>query len=223
MKTAGDFITVGEMNKLFGGYACIGTAGVEARILSPTIRRINPYYITPIEIDIDMGAKAHNCVDPNHHLQLDINETLECEIYSNPAAAEQESVVVYLSDQEITPIKGKFSTVRANVTVALAVSAWTYAEVVLVDDLPVGSYRVVGCRAVIDTCVCMRFVPIGGRSRPGVPCNTDKEEDGTEIFRRGGLGEWFKFDTTQLPGVEVLGSAAVGAAAYAIYIDVEKI
>lgn len=222
IKTAGDYIYINEFNRLLGGLACIGTTGTEARLKSPTINRVNPYYITPVELDIHPGAKVHHSVSPNQAFPLEETEGLEVEIYADPAAAEQESVVVWLANQEIASVKGNIICIKFTITLAQLAGEWSFSEITLIDEIPVGNYSVVGMRVVADGAVAARLVPVGGKNRPGCPCVLSKEEDGDEVFRRGNLGIWTEFSHNSLPGFELLGSAAVGSATYVCYLDIIK-
>ena len=106
IKTSGDYVYVGNYNILIGGMACIGTTGVSARLSSPSLRRINPHYIAPIELDIYPNGIIHHGVNPALGYPLDINEGLEAEVEANPAAAEQHTVVAWLADQRVQPVQG---------------------------------------------------------------------------------------------------------------------
>lgn len=49
IRTEGDKIIVPELTNLVGEYVCGGTTLTEARLVSPSLRRLNPLYITPAE------------------------------------------------------------------------------------------------------------------------------------------------------------------------------
>lgn len=223
IKTEGDNIYIGDYNRLFGGMACLGTLAEECRLISPSLRRTNPYYITPLELDIHPGVIVHHMVNPNVSIPLDPNEPLQVESDANPAAPEQHSVVVWLADRELSVVRGAIYTINFEITLALVAGAWAFAEIDLVDELEIGNFAVVGARFDIDAAVCGRFVPVGAGNRPGAPCHADQESEGAKLFRQGNLGEWFRFSSILPPGVEILGSAAVGSATYQCYMDVLKL
>ena len=222
IKVEGDGIYIMEFNRLFGVMSCAGTTGLESRLVSPSLRRVNPYYIAPIELALFPDGEPHYQVNPNVSIPLDTNEALEAEILSDPAVAEQNAMVVWLSSGGITPVSGNIYTVNAEVTVALTAGTWAFSEIDFVDELPVGNYEVVGARAVIDTAVALRFVPVGASHRPGLPVTKNVEFGRLSVFRQGQLGSWFTFNTVQPPGVEILGSVLVGSATYQIYLDILK-
>lgn len=218
---SGDSIFVPSYNHLVGAMACMGaTVPGQPRLVSPSLRRINPFYIQPVEHDIHPGAALHYDVDPNRAIPLDINEALEANDNSNPAAAEQHTIVVVLADGQIVPITGNIRTVRFQITLAHVVNSWEHSEMTLIDDLPVGQYDVVGAGVIADGGVAFRFVPLGAGHRPGGPCSVLNEDSDQDVFRYGRLGVWLTFDQQNLPGVELLGSAAVGSATYEGFFDI---
>lgn len=222
IRTQGDFIYVGNQNKIIGAFAAVGALGDLVRLVSPSIRRINPFYIECVELAIDPADDVFNVFHPEAQIPLDPNEGLECESNANPAAAEQHTVVVFTTDGNVTPVTGPITSVRFTINVALTAGTWAMSEIVLQDDIPVGNYQVVGASMVIDGCNAFRFIPIGGSHRPGgIPVPT--AEGAIPYYQRyGRLGVWFTFNSVQLPAVEVLGSAAAVAADYEGIMDVIK-
>jgi hypothetical protein len=220
-KVDGDFLYIREFNNLIGGMACMGaTAPGQVYLTSPSLRQMNHYWLNPVEYDISPGAKVHIQMRPLAAYPLTPEEALEVLSNANPAAAEQHSVAVWLSDGAIQPVKGKIITINATITLAQTAGTWAYSELTLANELPVGVYKVVGARFEIAGGVIARFIPKRGLSNPGAPCVSNGEEDGEDLFRNGNLGEWLSFDTNQLPGVEVLGSAAAASATYQVYLDI---
>ena len=220
VKVIGDSVIISEFNRLMGGLACIGTNAAEARFISPSLRRVNPLYITPVIAGLVPGATYGHSVSPNLSNVLDVSESLECDINATPVGAEQVSVVAWLSTAPIDKLKGQIITVNAEITVTLVAGRWAFSEIVFEDDLPVKDFDIVGARLVCAAGVAFRFVFVGKTNRPGAPCSAAKATLKDRIFRYGNLGLWGAFSSVQPPGVEVLGSAAAGSATYQIYIDI---
>jgi len=213
-------IMVPEYNRLIGAMACLGNnADARARLVSPSLRRLNPYHITPIALALVPGSDPPLSLEPGLSLPLDIGENLEAEEDSNPAAAEQHAVVVWLADRDIAAISGKVYSIRFQTTVTLVVNQWCFGTIDTVDDPPVGSYAVVGARLVCAAGIVARFVPVGANFRPGFPVQASVAERQSHWFRSGWLGEWFRFSSLQLPGIEVLPSAAAASATYQGYLE----
>lgn len=222
IKTSGDYVTISDLNNLVGAYACMGTAADEARLVSPSLRRTNPYYIAPVEGALAPSADPLMMYHPASPVPLDVNESLEAQCDSDPAAAEQLSIAAWLSDGPITPVTGEIFTVNAHITLALVLDSWEFSEITFPDSLPVADYDVVGARLVAANGVIFRFVPVGASNRPGgVSASTVSGKD-PWCQRFGRMGVWCSFNTVQPPGVEVYCSAAAGSATYELYIDVIK-
>ena len=219
VKVSGDQITISSFNRLMGAAGFAGTTGNEVRLVSPSLRRLNPYYIEPITRALYPTGDFIHTVDPAQSYLLDTDEGLEAEINSDPVSAEQESVIVWLADGEVTPVRGAIVTVNFSFTLALVAGAWSFAEIDFVDELPVGSYNIVGMAVIADTAICARIVPVGGNHRPGVLCGTTPVSGSKREFRYGRLGVFSSFHTQQPPGVELIGSAAASSATYEGYFD----
>lgn len=222
IKTSGNVITVSAYNQIVGVYAALGSTADECRLVAPSLRRLNPLYVTPIEGAIAPSADPLMMYFPANPIGLDINESLEVENDADPAAAEQHTVVVFLADGAISPVTGPIFTINAHATVALVAGSWEFAEIVFPDSLPVGDYQVVGARFVSADAVAFRFVPVGAYNRPGGISAASVSGKDPWAQRFGRMGEWFSFNTVQPPGVEVLSSAAAASATYEIYLDVLK-
>lgn len=222
IKTSGDDLTIGQLNNLIGAYAAVGANGDEARLVSPSLRRTNPYFITPVELAIAPAADPAMMYHPDSPIALDVNEALNAENDANPAAAEQHTVVVFLSDGAIAAATGAIWTVNAHITLALVAGSWAFSEITFPDSLPVADYDVVGARLVSADAVAFRFVPVGQAHRPGGISASAVNGKDPYNQRFGRMGVWFSFNTVQPPGVEVISSAAAASATYELYIDMIK-
>lgn len=223
IKTQGDSIFVNQFNRLVGALACIGSTATGARIVSPTLRRFAPNYISPIEMAIYPDGDPHIDVSHDRVIALDIDEQLEVEAASDPAAAEQQSIVLWMADADISPVRGEIFTVKATTTVALLAGAWAFSTLSFVDDLPVGQYDVVGMKIICDEGIVARLVPIGANYRPGVPCVASEEfDDPNKTFRYGNMGVFCSFPHNNPPNIEILGSAAEASDTYNVYLDLIK-
>jgi hypothetical protein len=223
IKTSGDSVYVNQFSKYIGALACVGSTGTGCRIVSPSVRRFAPIYVSPLVLALYPSSPAANSISLQTYIDLDVDEQLEVEIIANPAAAEQESVAVWLADKEITPVTGKIYTVIATFTGALSGGAWDFFDLDFTDDLAVGTYQVVGMNVVCATGVVARLVPIGGTYRPGVPClQATSAETNNSIFRFGQLGEFCTFAHNSIPGIEVFSSASAGSTTYTVLLDLIK-
>lgn len=223
IKTAGNFLYISDFNHLVGAaFMGLTATPAHARLLSPSIRRINPYYITPNIHTIYSALDVLRAFHPEAPIVLDVGEGLECETDGNPAAAGQQTATVFLAPGGLTPVEGDIRTVRFTITVAGVIESWEFSEITLIDDLPVGNYDIVGARVEADEGIAFRFVPVGAAHRPGGMIVADDIVVEPWYQRWGRLGVWASFGSVQLPGVEVLFSAAEASATYQCYMDVIK-
>lgn len=224
IKVLGDSIYISSMNRLVGSMACVNTNATIARLTSPTLRRFSPVYITPLTLALFPGANFALDVNYNRSIPLDIDEQLEVEFLGTALAASQVSVIAWLSDTEIKPVTGQIFTVRGTSAHTLAAGVFSFATIEFDEDLPVGTYQCVGMEVVSATSVMARLVPIGAYNRPGVPCKqlvSDVDPQG--VFRNGNFGEFCVFPHNNIPGLEVLCSAATGAQTVVVYLDLIKV
>lgn len=206
IKTEGDYIYIGEMNKIFGFFALPGTTGTMIRLSAPSIRRVNPYYIPFFETAVlHAGVFETPVFYPNIGLTLIPGEGLEAEIYIT--LAEVETLLVFLCSAIPTPVQGNIHTIRFSTDPVRTAGVWSFAEITLLDPLPVGAYDVVGARLETATGVGFRLVPLGGSHRPGGVPVKDSEDNDPLLQRYGGLGVWCNFIHGQTPGLEMLASA----------------
>lgn len=206
MKTEGDYIYIAEMNKIIGYFALPGTTGTMIRLSAPSIRRVNPEYLTFFETAVlHAGVFETPVFYPNKALTLVPGEGLEAEIYIT--LAEVETILVFLCTAIPTPIEGNIHTIRFSTDPVRTASGWSFAELTLLDPLPVGTYDVVGARLETATGVGFRLVPLGGTHRPGGVPVKDTEDNDPPLQRYGGLGVWCSFIHGQTPGIEMIASA----------------
>ncbi len=219
VRVAGDSIFVPEYNVLVGAAAFVGSVGNLARLVAPSLRRINPYYIEPCEELLIPGNPAAHGVYPGIAVPLDAGEQIMAENNSNPAAVEQETILAFLASGPLQSVNGAIRTVRANITLAQVAGQWTFSALDFIDELPIGRYSVVGGCVIAAGAVAWRLSFPGAWARPGGICAQVDDQVGLEIFRAGWLGAWGTFDQANPPNVEMLGSAAAGSATYEVLLD----
>jgi hypothetical protein len=222
IKTQDQYVYISNFNNLIGRFACLGANADQARLYAPSIRNINPLYINEIINALVPDESNMHFFHPSAVIPLVPNEGLEVEENSDPDGAEQHTVIVALAPGAVNSVNGDIRTVHFTSTVTLAAETWAFAEIELVDDLPVGNYNIVGARLESATSIAFRFVPVGESHRPGGICVASEEAADVPFQRLGGLGIWCGFNTVQLPGIEVLDSAATGATALDGYFDLIK-
>lgn len=220
IKVTGDNIYIPKSKFVVGLAGFIGTTGTYAKLSSPSLKAVNPLHVATPNLVLVPGAGLDETFFPDNPVELTENEPVQFKFYADPAAAEQGSAVLFLTEGAITPVKGKTYCVRATVTLALVAGAWAYSELTFIDELPTGYYKCVGAKVVAATAVAFRFVPIGYYERPGgLVAQTAGVRDPYHQ-RYGRLGEWFQFNTVQPPGLQIMSSAAAASATYNVYVDI---
>lgn len=209
-----DIVVPQTMKKLFGSIACLGATATRGQFISPSLRRIQPYDIQPFSLGLIPTGGEPLMLHPQSLVELDYNEMLNCQIVSDPAAAEQATVVALLTDSALAPVNGKIVKCRFTVTMTLVAGVWVSGVITFVNNLPIGVYSVVGAQIVAPAGVAARFFPVGQAWRPGFPCSQTFNDRQDPLFRNGGLGKWFDFDQTQPPTIDIISSAAAGSTTY---------
>jgi len=218
VRVSGDDIFVPELNKLFAAMAGVETTTESfARLVSPSLRGLGRLQIEPFNTAaaaaVEPGSPPAVMDISEAPLDLTPQESLNFEINSNPAAAQIQWCVVWLSDGPIVPVVGKiFSVIATGATTLVAIAAtaigWTNVPLAFDEDLPRGRYQVVGMRARSAGMVAARLVTVGGRWRPGVPgCDAQADLDHWR-FRFGNAGVFAEFEDVDTPSVDCLSISA---------------
>jgi hypothetical protein len=162
---ANAFIIPTKYNKYIGGIACVGPGGAQARLIAPSLREVGLEMIAPVILVISPTGEHLHSLSPNRVVELTPGEALELHENSTPGGAQQHTGVIFLSDQEIAPLKGKIRSVGFTLTVAQVLNTWTAGVPVFDDDLPVGDYIIAGMRLEIAGCVAARIAIPGNWNR----------------------------------------------------------
>jgi len=207
VSTQGNTILVAGMNKLMGAVAIVGAGATRCNIQSPSLRRLNPYEVNPLVLGIVPTGESSFNLDYSNAIPLDMNEGLEA--WHLGGAATVHTIAALLCDNPSQPISGKILHVRFTAAaITTVVGQWVGGNITFDTVLPVGKYKVVGARVLAATAVAYRFNPVGAYNRPGGLCEQALTDRHHVPFRDGYLGEWFTFDTNQLPMIQLLTSAA---------------
>jgi hypothetical protein len=217
----GNQIFVGKHNKIVGAARFSGALSVSARFQAPSLRNINPLYVAPgaagIAVDSPPAVQYHL----DSPVPLEEAEPLTFERWDG--AATEHLAVVHFSDGAIAPVTGEIRTVRFTTTIAVVLHVWTLAVIQFPDALANGDYDIVGARLVSATANAFRFVLQDEQShRPGgITSPTFSAPDILEQ-RYGNMGAWGMFNTNRPPQIEIIGTAAAGAALLQGFMDVIK-
>lgn len=223
IKTSGDSIYVSQYNRLLGGYACLDTLALGARFVSPSIRRLAPVEISPLTLGLLPITPIQTDISAQKSVILEIDEQLEAEFYGTVTNTVQNGIGAWLADAEISPVKGSIFSVRATITLALVAGTWSFSNMTFTEDLPVGTYDIVGFDCVAGEGMIARLVPVGAMNRPGVPVRqlVSNTIYGNQ-FRYGNMGVFCTFPHNNIPSVEVFALTAESSETYQCIVDLIK-
>lgn len=226
IQATGDELTVPELNHIvaiMGGAEQV--AANRMRLVSPTLRKASMYQVNPLN-----GATAGDVTPQSPPAIIDLRQTplvvkkdeaLECFLLSNPAAAQMQWCIVWLSNGPIQPVKGDIFTVRGTSATALVAEAWTNVQMTLDEDLQPGRYQCVGFRGISAGGVAFRLVPRGGPWRPGSPGAILTNNLDSPLFRYGNMGVFCEFPHNILPSVD--GLSILADAAQEFFLDLIQV
>lgn len=220
VKVEGDNVIVPDLNYV-AGILAVGLDIRNVQLSSPSLRRLALMDVSPVENTALPVFPPDPLVMGKSSMALEIDEHLAAYAGNSNVGAQQESVVLLLSDGNTEAINGKIITVKAAATAPATAYAWAGAPITLSQELPVGTYQLVGMRVEEAHTIAYRIVFIGGVNRPGgfaVAAISAKDPNG---FRYGQLGAWGTFSHNKVPTIEFFGDGTGGAAV--LYLDLIKI
>ena len=193
-----------------------------ARIVSPSNRQVTLPYIIPVK---EAAVPGDNCPIANYAdnpFRARGLEELGIEATSDIAMG-TESCTVLLGLQrtfEPAPI-GNIFTLRGTSTTASVADTWTTITKTWDDQLPVGTFAIVGLYGVAATGLANRVILEDQTWRPGAPIVDSNGDAANELFRKGRLGTWGRFKSTARPQIQVLNTAAVSV--HTVYLDIVRL
>jgi hypothetical protein len=217
VRSVGDQIIVPPNNNLIG-YFAIGLDIQAVQLQTPSLRRFALLDIAPVEITALPAFPPNWIVRADNPLVLVKDEVLNGLAGNANAGPQQESILVLLADRPPARIAGNPVTIAGAVVVPASVGyIWQAVPVVLAQELPVGSYDIIGARLEYANGIAFRIAGIGSVNRPGGICVADQEQPDPEYQRLGGLGVWETFTQLNIPNIEVFDDGTGGAAV--LYLD----
>lgn len=223
LRTEGDNVVVPRsVNQIFAAQAMVGTTATRAYLISPKLRRLNPYEIQPLITGLVPTDTPDMPMHPENPVPLEYNENLTAEFSADPAAAEQVSIIVWFTDGPIQPQGGELFRARFRFTGAATAGIWNNYTIDFIDELPSGVYACGGSYLSGTGFVAARWYPIGGEWRPGFAPTQNLGQRSDMRFRDFRLGRWFEFDQTQPPSIDILTSSNLSSATHEGVMDLIK-
>lgn len=208
-----------KMGNVCGVAAMINsaTATLRAQLISPSLRAIVPYDVSPITNGLVFGAfprMNRMWATPMPLVEL---EPLDFQVQNG--AAVMNRGFVHFCDGPVKPVSGKVVTVRFTTSITAATASWVNGAITFGTTLPAGNYQVVGGRVWSANGVYWRLFFKGSAWRPGAPMLNTEDNNGWDDFRFGNSGVWDVFNNVTPPSVDVMG---VTDTAQAGYLDLIK-
>jgi len=220
VRVAADDIYVPDPLPFLAAYhALVDTLVTQARIESPTLRRLANIDVIPLDLGTEPGTPPLFVSIISNPKALEGSEGLNFKATCGQAFTAR--LLAWLSDGPLAPVTGEIFTVKATGTTTLVASAWTNGAITFEQALPRGRYQVVGMRAKSAGLVAARLVFSGYAWRPGcIGCDAYNDIERIE-FRGGRMGVWGEFDHDLPPTVDYLSISA--DTAEEIWLDLIKI
>lgn len=207
--TSGDDLRIPQLNRLVGIFAGVAILGATlARLSSPSLREMNRILVRPLNHRADSDAEPS---DPPAVMDmrstpriLTVDEILQFEIDTNPAAAAFQWCLCLFADAAPVQVSGEVFTVHLDGGTTVTARAWSTVPLTFADTLPAGRYQVVGMRAVGASAIAARLVFKPGTWRPGCIASDAENTIDHPMFRFGAMGVWGEFEHVTPPDAEFL-------------------
>lgn len=223
--TSGDDVRVPQGLPFLLAAFALGPGVSRARIVAPSLRAFANLELAPKVVgqSVPIDDPKNLITYVNNPLPLAVGESVNFESDAGAGAgAGQTTGVILLGEGAVVPVAGSIRTVRATAAITGTENAWASGAITFSEDLPTGSYQVVGARCEADNPGAFRLIFVAGGPRPGSLSSLGDE--GAEVWgsRLGMWGVWGVFDTNQPPTLEILSLAGAGSA-QVLYLDILRV
>jgi len=221
---SGTKIQVPPLNNLVAEYVAQASGMYAAQLQSPSLRRLALLDIAILQQGgTPSGAESFyphfDCPIP-----LDVNEGLEALVNKPADSAVVATILAWLADGALTPVKGAIFTVRFTATITSVLTKWVSGTMTLSQTLPVGRYQIVGANVLESggDLIAFRFAGAEFSNRPGGLATNNYGACPHHLQRYGGMGVWCEFHSLNLPSLEILNFAAASQSLVG-YLDLIKV
>ena len=226
---AGSDIYVPELNQLVGEYcgegsvAAIGVGISYGYLVSPSLRSYTRQNISPAALHKASPLPCMAQMHPLSPIALVKDEALNGFLYPITTVITDVAIIAaWLADGPIVPVIGDIRTIRCTAAAAGTAGKWTNAVMALAEDLPTGTYQVVGAKCAVTGAVGLfRLMFPAYQWRPGGLVVLSGVNDDIPAFRQGRMGVWGEFTHRNLPRLEVLLTDTV--ATQVVDLDIVKV
>jgi hypothetical protein len=204
-------------------FAWVGSATLNrARFVTPKLRQISLPFIRPTNVGVTPAVEGRVADYRPGTLVFRQREELAIEAFQTAVGAEDVRAVAGFGWPSITPApNGERIKFRGTSVTAATINAWTDLVMTFADILPWGTYAVVGLEVQSANAIAARLILENVWPRPGSVSIALLGNQQDEMFSDGGLGEWGRFHSTRMPGIQVF--AAVADAAHEVFLDLVRV
>lgn len=202
--------------------AAMNSAMDRVQLVTPTLRQITSPFITPLILALISG-NSRNVAD-YRRFPLRLRQLEELQLLATLSAAGPTRTTILLAIYDARPPaapSGDIFTMRGASTTAAVANAWSLLTVAWQDNLPNGLYACVGLRHISANGQAARLQFEEQAYRPGTLSSNVDTEQFHEMFMKGELGEFGRFQSYRMPQVEVLANAA--DAVHEVYMDLIRV
>lgn len=202
--------------------AFLSADSVTARIITPSLRQITTPYIRPVNPTLLPGNQPNVADYRANPLRLRGLEELQIEAEQTAVGAADVYIVAGVQDSAMIPMPaGDVYSLRGVGTTTVVADAWSTVAITWQDTLPSGNFAVVGLEVFSTTGIAGRLIFEDQVLRPGCIGGLTEEDATHEMFRKGGLGVWGRFQSNRMPIPQFLCTAA--DTAQIVYLDIIRV
>ena len=199
----------------------LGLHLTNARINTPALRAVALPSVQPNEIAANPGNLPAISDFPAGMIQLKPIDETAFEASDDTGSVAITGLLGLLDQVNYNIPSGPVSVLRATSSITAGNGVWGLGSFTLDQTLPAGRYAVIGLDVVGANLIAARLVFPTAGPRPGVPARTSFSNHSWPLFLNGNLGNWGEFESTAIPSIEILGSAA--PTTQTIFIKVVKV
>lgn len=183
-------------------------AGGAAQVQSPSLRQVANIDVIPVGLGLTFITPEEIAVHGQSPIPMRADEAVNFLVNGTATTAAINYGLVWFSDGPIVPVNGNIYPVRALAVSAGTPTAWENIGLTFAQDLPVGTYDVVGLQVSGAGLVAARLNFVGGAWRPGVPGGVTIADNVGHQFRHGKMGVFGSFHTNTPPTLDVISATA---------------
>lgn len=212
LQVNGNDLIVPDDLPLILGYYGLGPNLTRAQLVSPSLRASWAEEISPQDVAaIPASPYAFHYLG-DQAIALVADEALNALAAEDAVGVARATILVWLADQVPIPLTGvEVRSVRVTGAFTATANVWTNGNLSFSDSLPSGQYALVGARLASANLQAFRFAFKGGQYRPGAIGRAGVGGLESDLFRRGKLGEWGRFQHNTPPSIDVLCNGADAA------------